>query len=300
MDNLVIDTPEQIPLEFPLAGIGSRSLALAVDTLIQAVFGILIMAVALTVVGNTTHISVRGAWTMALAALLWFLLQFGYFAVFESLWNGQTPGKRLTHLRVIQESGRPITVYEAVARNLLRIVDALPAMYGVAIISALLSAKSKRLGDYVAGTVVVHEKPVVLATAVGWDLPASAGAARYDVARLSSEEFQLIEAFLLRREQLAPNVRRETGQKILQRLSPPWRSARRTDVIPTPCWRAWPPPTAPAPGSGRGPVPSAESWALENVLPGPKAHPEHGFIGRHIFECLRIPGRGRSRPLVGG
>jgi hypothetical protein len=156
---------------------------------------------------------------LALLVLLWFLLHTGYFAFFEALWNGQTPGKRLTHLRVIQDSGRPITAYEAIARNLLRVVDSFPALYGVAIISALLSAQSKRLGDYVAGTVVVHEKPAALETGVHWDLAATSGSFRYDVSRIAPAEFQLIEAFLLRRNQLATEVRAETGRKIVARLS---------------------------------------------------------------------------------
>jgi uncharacterized RDD family membrane protein YckC len=161
----------------------------------------------------------RGAWTFAILVIVWFLVQFGYFLFFEAIWNGQTPGKRWTHLRVIQDSGRPITVYEAAARNLLRIVDSIPGLYGVAIISALFSAKSKRLGDYVAGTVVIHEKPTALETGVQWDAAASARASRYDVSRLTPEEFQLIEAFLFRRNHLAPEVRAETGRKIMARLS---------------------------------------------------------------------------------
>ena len=219
MDNLVIDTPEQIPLEFPLAGIGSRFLALALDTLIQTAAGLALGAVALTIGIRGPKTPTRGAWTLAILVILWFLLQFGYFALFEALWNGQTPGKRLTHLRVIQESGRSITVYDAVARNLLRIVDSMPVLYGVAIISALFSARSKRLGDYVAGTVVVREKTAVLEPGVQWDLTASSGNLRYDVSRLAPEEFQLIEAFLLRRNQLPGEVRSETGRKIIQRLS---------------------------------------------------------------------------------
>lgn len=219
MDNLVIDTPEQIPLEFPLAGIGSRFLALALDTLIQAAVGVALVVIALAIGVRSHQMPTRGAWILALLVLLWFLLHFGYFALFEAIWNGQTPGKRSTHLRVIQESGRPITVYEAVARNLLRIVDSIPGLYGVAIISALLSAKSKRLGDYVAGTVVVHEKPTVLETGVHWDLAASSGSSRYDVSRLAPEEFQLIETYLLRRNQLAADVRAQTARKIIERLS---------------------------------------------------------------------------------
>jgi uncharacterized RDD family membrane protein YckC len=218
MDNLLIDTPEQIPLEFPLAGIGSRSLALAVDTAIQAVVGLVLAGIVFAVKSKLFKTPSRSAWALALVVVIWFLLQSGYFALFETIWNGQTPGKRWTHLRVIQDSGRPITVYESFARNLLRIVDSLPALYGVAIISALLSAKSKRLGDYVAGTVVVHERPAVLETGFGADSTASA-TFRYDVSRLTTEEFQLIEAFLLRRKQLTADVRAETGRKIIQRLS---------------------------------------------------------------------------------
>jgi uncharacterized RDD family membrane protein YckC len=218
MDNLLIDTPEQIPLEFPLAGIGSRSLALAVDTAIQAVVGLVLAGIVFAVKSKLFKTPSRSAWALALVVLIWFLLQSGYFALFETIWNGQTPGKRWTHLRVIQDSGRPITVYESFARNILRIVDSLPALYGVAIISALLSEKSKRLGDYVAGTVVVHERPVVLETGFGADSTASA-TFRYDVSRLTTEEFQLIEAFLLRRKQLTADVRAETGRKIIHRLS---------------------------------------------------------------------------------
>ena len=219
MDHLVIDTPEQIPLEFPLAGIGSRFLALAVDTCIQAVAFALLGSIAYTLGSRGPKMPARGAWTLAIVVLMTFILQSGYFALFEAVWNGQTPGKRLTHLRVIQDSGRPITVFEAVARNLLRIVDSIPGLYGVAIISALFSAKNKRLGDYVAGTVVVHEKPAVIETGLRWDLEASPAPSRYDASRLKPEEFQLVEAFLVRRNQLAAAVRAETGRQIVQRLA---------------------------------------------------------------------------------
>ena len=219
MDNLVIETPEQIPLEFPLAGIGSRFLALALDTCFQVAAGAVLVGVASSVGLRGLQKPTRGAWMAALIVLFLFLLQFGYFAIFEAIWNGQTPGKRLTHLRVIQDSGRPITVYEAVARNLLRIIDSIPVLYGVAIICALLSTKSKRLGDYVAGTVVIHEKPAALEAGLRWDSAASPGSARYHVSRLTPEELQLIEAFLLRRNELAEGVRRDAARGIVRRLS---------------------------------------------------------------------------------
>jgi uncharacterized RDD family membrane protein YckC len=219
MDNLVIETPEQIPLEFPLAGIGSRFLALALDTGLQIIAWTILGGSAYAVGLRGLHKPVRGVWMTALIVLLLFLLQSGYFAIFEAIWNGQTPGKRLMNLRVIEESGRPITVYEAVARNLLRIIDSIPVLYGVAIISALLSAKSKRLGDYVAGTVVVHEKAPVLDGGLRWETGPPSHGARFDVSRLTPGEFQLVEAFLLRRKELAEVVRRDAARKIVERLS---------------------------------------------------------------------------------
>jgi len=219
MDKLVIETPEQIPLELPLAGIGSRFLALAVDTCIQVAGGAILGGAAYASGLRGTRIAAAGAWTGAVMVFLLFLLQSGYFAIFEAVWNGQTPGKRWMHLRVIEDSGRPVTVYEAVARNLLRVIDSIPALYGVAILSALLSPKSQRLGDHVAGTVVVREKPAMLEAGLGWDSTASSDRAPYDASRLTAEEFQLVEAFLLRRNELAEDVRRGTAQRIVQRLS---------------------------------------------------------------------------------
>src|SRR5689334_24958797 len=101
-----------------------------------------------------------GAWAIGAAILAAFAIYTGYFVVFETIWNGQTPGKRLFRLRVIREDGRPIRFYEAMMRNLLRTaIDSMPMvgvpLYSVGIVSIFLSSRSKRVGDYVAGTVVV-------------------------------------------------------------------------------------------------------------------------------------------------
>ncbi len=221
-DKLTIETPEQIPLEFPLAGIGSRFLALAIDTLIYGaailVIGIVIVVVPFFGIGARGSFS-AGMWLTAIFILIAFVIQFGYFAWFESVWNGQTPGKRSQRLRVIRDSGQPISTFDAVARNLLRIVDGLPGFYGIGIVAALLSDKNKRLGDYVAGTVVVHEK-LLEEPGQGQMKYAEAGVASgYDVARVSPEEFQLVEAYLLRRPQLVPNVRARLTQQIVERLA---------------------------------------------------------------------------------
>jgi uncharacterized RDD family membrane protein YckC len=137
-------------------------------------------------------------WLQALVILAWFVLFYGYFAVFESLWNGQTPGKRVIGLRVITLSGRPITVFDAILRNLVRIVDSIPGIYAVGLVSVFLSPKNQRLGDLAAGTVVVHEQ------ALSHDLqaPAAAGGPHLGAHRLQANEIEAMEVFLKRRYDL--------------------------------------------------------------------------------------------------
>ena len=235
LDKLTIDTPEQTSLEFPLAGIGSRFLALALDTLIQSAGTLVVVILAVILAAGVGEFWRGGSvWTLAVFWLALFSLYFGYFAVFEAVWNGQTPGKRLTRLRVIQESGRPITVYQAIARNLLRIVDQLPFFYAVGIISALFNRQNKRLGDFVAGTVVVHEKPFE-EVQPAWGSTEKAAATQYGAGRLGAEEVQLIDAFLQRRDHLGPDVRsqmaRQIADRVAQKLDTPLEQ-RRSPVLP--------------------------------------------------------------------
>ncbi|HXE75997.1 MAG TPA: RDD family protein [Candidatus Xenobia bacterium] len=219
LDKLTIDTPEQTALEFPLAGIGSRFLALAIDLLIQFI-AFLVLFLGFSVLSGALNFWLPGAstWAMAGFVLMIFLLTFGYFAFFEALWNGQTPGKRYTRLRVIKDSGRPITVNEAIARNLLRIVDQMPGIYAVGIVTMLISRQNKRLGDYVAGTVVVHEKPLE-DVKPAWEVAEKPMGVVYQAARLSAEEFELIETFLQRRAFLSEDVRRDMARQIADRMA---------------------------------------------------------------------------------
>ncbi len=160
-----IDTPELVELHFPLAGLGSRFLALLVDLTIQIAANIVLLiliAVAFSAgvrTGALNHMSdTAGKWFVAGVIFVYFLLFWGYFSLFEAFRNGQTPGKRVLKIRVIKSSGRQITFFEALARNLLRVVDSLPGMYLVGVISVLLTRQNKRLGDLVADTIVVHER----------------------------------------------------------------------------------------------------------------------------------------------
>ncbi len=221
-EKLIIETPEQTSIEFPLAGIGSRFLAVLIDTFIQIGVGIVLFLIfvaisyGLPVIRNDK--SPTGAvWGVALLIFAVFLLTYGYFMLFESIWNGQTPGKRLTHIRVIKDSGQPITAIDAVARNLLRLVDQLPFAYGIGVLCAWISPQSKRLGDYVAGTVVVHEKPFET-VAPQWDAPAQSATHQYGANRLTPEEFALVETFLTRRSALEAGVRYDTAAGIVRRI----------------------------------------------------------------------------------
>jgi len=225
-DKLTIETPEQMPLEFAIAGIGSRFLALAVDTLIQFGVGIALL-IALSVLGiSAVALGLRGQglWLLAAFGFIVFLLMFGYFAIFEIVWNGQTPGKRLVGVRAVNETGRPLTPAEAIGRNLLRIVDQLPAFYAVGIVVALLNEKNKRLGDFIAGSVVVREsslkeiKPIWHTSQSAVD--AAAARPRVSTVTISIEELALIDAFLHRRDDLTADVRSRMAAEILTQLQP--------------------------------------------------------------------------------
>src|SRR5579863_385706 len=213
-DKHTIETPEQLRLDFAVAGIGSRFLALAIDTLIQ----IAIMIASLIVIGVLGLRWQPSVWVIASASAGFFLLFYGYFAFFEILWNGQTPGKRAIGIRVVKDSGRPLTAAESIGRNLLRTVDQLPAFYAVGMASALLTSGNKRLGDLVAGSMVVREsslaavKPIWQATRTGNDAVLGGNA-------LSVEDLALIDAFLNRRNELDPEVRSRMAWQILNQLS---------------------------------------------------------------------------------
>jgi len=160
-DQLNIDTPELVDIEMPLAGIGSRFIAILVDYLIwgSAFFVLFLLALmiipALSIFGR-----ISANWAIGIALLIVFVMHWGYFALFEAFGNGRTPGKRVAKIRVIHQSGRGINFVEALARNLVRYVDSLPSFYAVGIVVIFLSRRNQRLGDMVAGTLVVRDREV--------------------------------------------------------------------------------------------------------------------------------------------
>lgn len=219
IEKLTIETPEQIELEFPVAGLGSRGMALLLDSLIQ---GLAVIAVFLLVELISPDLSrywaTAGKWMTAIAIFFFFCLYWGYFALFEVFWNGQTPGKRQAHIRVITASGRPITVFEAIARNFLRAVDS-QLLYVVGAIAIAVDKKNRRLGDMVAGTVVVHELQEQSDSywyAQQSSAPTSASVEA--ITAMTSQEFQLIETFLNRRLDLPYPQRLASAKKIADKM----------------------------------------------------------------------------------
>jgi uncharacterized RDD family membrane protein YckC len=225
LDRLDIDTPEQISLELPLAGIGSRFLALTIDSLIQ--IGILIVLIIAGVVISMSYTQLSGAadkfFSQTVGAIVTivvpFCLYWGYFAFFEILWQGRTPGKRVAGIRVIHQSGRPMTAIECIGRNLMRALDIQPGIYAVGLICMMCNKQNRRVGDYVAGTIVVHDKALDSVSPTWGDKRFGdkrfEGAVPSELRKLTPDELVLVETYLNRRYDLDPTVRALTAQRIV-------------------------------------------------------------------------------------
>ena len=141
-----VQTPEGITLQLALAGPVPRALAWVIDTLIRIGIYIVLMFA----------LSSLDRFGLGLMMILLFVIEWFYPMLFEVLRNGATPGKKAMALRVLHEDGTPVNWTASAVRNLLRAVDFLPVLYGFGLAAMLLSRDFQRLGDQVAGTVVVH------------------------------------------------------------------------------------------------------------------------------------------------
>lgn len=245
---LIIETPERVPLHFALASIGNRFLACAFDHAVQILVLILILLAGL-IIANASSGGVAVAlesapkWVYAVMIVLLFLTFAGYFAFFEWIWSGQTPGKRLLKLRVIREDGRPITFWEAAVRNLLRSLDMMPfPFYSIGLISVFVNGRDQRVGDMVAGTVVVREREAEApAFSQVFASPVSDPALRRsfkpvdftaNINSLTEAEIQVVETFLRRRWDLADVPRQwmawRVALPILYKLRPTYDLASFT------------------------------------------------------------------------
>jgi uncharacterized RDD family membrane protein YckC len=241
-DQLSIATPELVSIEFPLAGLGSRFVAILLDYLLQgaAVF-ILVLVFTLLLSGSVGHAVTASAnagptkWTIAIIIAIPFLLEWGYFTLFEAFWHGQTPGKRIMRIRVMQQTGRPISLFESMGRNLVRIVDWMPSFYLIGVISMFVTRRQQRLGDLVSGTLVVHERPLeapveaigssrtftaeVFQAAPAPPPPRSTVLPADAVARLTLADLQVLEQYLARRLDVPMETRAVLAEKISQSIT---------------------------------------------------------------------------------
>lgn len=158
-----VELAEGIEIRLRIAGPFVRAGAYLLDLIIRiGLLGIASIAVGIS------GIAIGGKVAAGLSLLAWFLLDWFYPVVFEAGKRGATPGKRVAGLRVVQATGSPITIGQAVVRNFLRFIDGMPFFtYGIGLGSCLASRRFQRLGDLAAGTVVVYTRtaPQVLVAA---------------------------------------------------------------------------------------------------------------------------------------
>jgi uncharacterized RDD family membrane protein YckC len=209
---LQVSTPERVSVELPIAGLGSRAMAYLVDVLLLGACALVAWFVISLFVKELGNVLLDLGSTVRAAAIgltvggLWV-----FWTAFEVAWNGQSPGKRLVRIRVVRSDGSPTTLFTSAVRNLLRIVDFLPTCYPVGVITMLIDKKHRRLGDLLAGTVLVRDEQVSLEAyerlATGGN-----GAVAVDLLELAVQ-------FLRRFDALEPAARERVGRKLAERLN---------------------------------------------------------------------------------
>ena len=255
-EDLAILSAENVSFSVETAGLGSRLAALSVDTAIQ-MFVVALSALALAGLEYYVGFSqwLPPFWQsveQAVLGLLSFLLFFGYYFFFEWRWDGQTPGKRFFGLRVTMTDGLPLSLWPAMIRNIVRVVDFLPLFYGFGAVLCLANGLNQRGGDLAAGTIVVVEgkrekaqKSMTMRQAVdsflqaATTVPGTQSSAPYRdeelqvdkeirsvdpeaialAQALSREDYELARDFLARRESVPAIARKRLANSLAQRLA---------------------------------------------------------------------------------
>lgn len=215
-DRVRIATPEGVDLELTLAGVGSRFSAALIDFLIQIAL-LIALAVAFFLADGF------GGWGDALFSVLAFLLFAGYDVLFEVFASGRTPGKRLNGIRVVRLDGSPVRFLTSATRNILRLIDILPFLYFVGIVSILVTSRNQRLGDLAAGTLIVRERlggarPDAFATAAAQAPSPDGDWQAWDVGGVTAEELVAVRSFLERRNELTVEARSQLAGELAEGL----------------------------------------------------------------------------------
>lgn len=222
-NRFTLHTPESVELEFTLAGIGNRAYALLIDYIIfglillvfligSLIFNSVLLETIARLVGSTNRIEL---WLIAVQALIAFFIYVGYFVFFETVWSGQTPGKRYAKIRVIRDDGRPVRLQQSTLRALLRPFDDL---FFIGVFLIVFNQREKRLGDLVGGTLVIQEQQPMTSAALQVSKLAESSIDRIltdaDVSRLLPEDFAVIREYLRRREAMIPNARNDLSKQL--------------------------------------------------------------------------------------
>jgi len=219
-DTIKIATPEGVDLAMVLAGAGSRAAAALLDLLVKgAVFGSVLLLASFAQLSRDLLVG--------LLIVLGFCLLFAYDVLFEVLGSGRTPGKRWSGLRVVLDGGRPIGLGASAVRNILRVIDILPGVYGAGLLSVAFTSRNQRLGDLAAGSLVVRERrelgAVPAAPASGPGSKHDSTAAReheWDVSAISADELATVREFLSRRGGLRAGPRENLATQLAEALRP--------------------------------------------------------------------------------
>jgi len=209
-DRLSIATPEGIRVDLVLAGLGSRFTAALIDLGLKAV---LLLAVG----GVATALGDVGVAIFSVASLVVYL---GYDIAFETLARGQTPGKRLTSLRVLRADGRAVDPLSSAIRNVVRLVDGLGLAYLPGMVSILVTRRNQRLGDLAARTIVVRELGSAAASAAPTARELDGVPVALDVSGVSAQDVASVRSFLSRRTHLDRPVRADLACRIAGALRP--------------------------------------------------------------------------------
>ena len=211
---IALETPEHVRLEYQLADLGSRAAALALDLAI-IVTTLLIVVLVMRFTGRFG--GTGSGFGVAVLYIVLFFANWGYFLFFEALWDGRTPGKRALGLRVLHAGGEPLSFQGSVLRNLIRVVDLQPGVTGIAGAATILfNRRAQRLGDVVAGTIVVRDTGG--GEMFGDEVEPSSRLTR---PTLSPDRFELLAGYMARREGLEPGVRHRVATSIWGALREP-------------------------------------------------------------------------------
>ncbi len=212
-DRVTIATPEGVTIDLVLAGLGSRFVARLLDTVIQ-------LAIIFALTAGIAITSPPGV-VRAVGIVMVFLVVFAYDVPFELLNGGRTIGKMTAGIRVVAIGGDPIAFLGSAIRNILRIVDFLPALYAIGSVSIVATQRDQRLGDLAAGTLVVRDKFPGVASVIAAPMTVPTEAvATWDVSALDGEDLAAIRQFLDRRLTLTWPVRSHFGNALAARVAP--------------------------------------------------------------------------------